>query len=260
MQRLSIVLSLLAITTTAVEANDIEDFFKAATRGSSRRHGSYSKHGHSRFRQTAHRNAHDSHHGHSGHSRFDDRGYDVRRSPGRSSSFRLTIGVNNDRLDVARGTRVVVVPTHPVLVAPAPLTIPVPDPTFDGPRLPAPPMPVHPIPPVNAPAGHHSHSQFHYGEFIDCPVPLFTRVRVKDRDNIHPRAVDLVIAVKDPNSCHHVCTCCEKRSVFVPICVPPCPPRSIEVSRDGSRIELDYGDYEVDIRSRHGVITVDYDD
>lgn len=272
MKRLSIALSLLSLltfSTTAVEANDIEDFFKAAFRGPNYGHDGHA-HGRDRFRQSAYRGGHDSHS--HGRSRFDDRGYDRRRFPARNSSFHLSIGLNNSRLGVGRSSRAAVGPTgplvvtpRPILEAPAPIVLPVPHPGFRGPRLPAPPVPVLPVPRVNGPALPgpavlDPHTRFDYGELIECEVPLFTRVRVKDRDNIHPRSVDLVIAVKDPNTCERSCTCCEKRSVFVPICVPPCSPERIKVSRDGSRIELDYGDYEVDISSRRGLVTVDYDD
>ena len=88
---------------------------------------------------------------------------------------------------------------------------------------------------------------------------MFTRVRVKDRKNIHPYARPVVIAVRNPNACKHTCSCCTE-PVYIEVLAPPCPLEDVDVSRDGTRIELDYGDYEVDITSRKGVVTVDYDD
>ena len=241
-------LSLIALSTGAVvQANDIEDFFKAAIRGSSRSHD------------------HD-HHNH--RTSYRGRGYDAHdhRDHGdtrlrRTSSFNISIGVNRPRVAVAP------VPVYPIIEAPRPMRLPAPFPGSHnhGPAFPAPPVPVRPIPvnpvrPRYLPSAANRHAEFGYGDIVDCPVPLFSRVKVRDRDNIHPRAVDIVIAVKDPNTCRHACTCCEKRSVFVPLCVPPCPLEKVKVSRDGTRMELDYGDYEVDITSRGGLITVDYDD
>lgn len=121
--------------------------------------------------------------------------------------------------------------------------------------------PVHELPPAQvypsvpnypvAPAFPHQ-----VGEIVDCHVPLATCVRVEDECNIAPNAVPIVVAVRDPNTCGHQC---EERIMFVQVCVPPCPPRSIRVTPCHSRVTMDFGQYEVDIKSRDGLIVVDYD-
>jgi hypothetical protein len=94
------------------------------------------------------------------------------------------------------------------------------------------------------------------GEIVSCPVPLETCVRVQDECNIAPHAVPVVIAVRDPHACAHEC---QKPVVFVQVFVPPCPPHSVTVSPCQTRVNLCYGEYEVDIRSRNGFVVVDYD-
>lgn len=117
-----------------------------------------------------------------------------------------------------------------------------------------PPVPVYPtMPPVYpqvAPV------PFQLGEFINCHVPLATCVHVQDECNIAPNAISVIIAVRDPNMCVHETI---ERLVYVQIFVPRCPLRDLQVSPCRTRISLDYGQYEVDIRSGHGVIVVDYD-
>jgi hypothetical protein len=85
------------------------------------------------------------------------------------------------------------------------------------------------------------------------PIELFACVKVEDRDNIHPCAVPMIVAIADPcNPC-----CCR----YVQICVPPCgcPPK-IETSRHGTKVEYDYGEYEVEIKSKKDYVVVNYDD
>ncbi|MEY3459539.1 MAG: hypothetical protein RL215_2696 [Planctomycetota bacterium] len=97
----------------------------------------------------------------------------------------------------------------------------------------------------------------HVGEIVCCRVPLATMVRVRGADNICRHAVPAVVAVRDPNSCSHDAF---ERVVYVQVMVPPCPPRKIEVSPCHTRIELCFEDYDVEIISRDGVISVEYDD
>jgi hypothetical protein len=99
-----------------------------------------------------------------------------------------------------------------------------------------------------------------YGSFVGEGVPLYPRVRVKDCDDIAPGAVPVVIAIRDPNICRKACRCCPPACVFVQVYAPSCPPRKVDVSDHGNEIDLDYGDYEIEIKSRGGVVTVDYDD
>ena len=94
------------------------------------------------------------------------------------------------------------------------------------------------------------------GEIVDCQVPLATCVKVEDECNVAPNAVPIVVAVRDPQSCHRGC---QERISFVQIFVPPCPPREIRVSPCRTRLTMDFGQYEVDIKSGDGLIVIDYD-
>ena len=99
---------------------------------------------------------------------------------------------------------------------------------------------------------------FELGEFIGghCHVPLATCVEVEDECNIAPNAIPVVVAVRDPCMCAHET---QERLVFVQIFVPPCPLQNLRVSRCRTRMSLDYGEYQVDIKSVNGIIVVDYD-
>ena len=97
------------------------------------------------------------------------------------------------------------------------------------------------------------------GEFVTHPVPLFDCVRVEDRDNVHPAALPAVIAVRDPRLPSHLPASLAP-PVFVEICVPPCECNRVRISRNGSRIDLDYGEYEIQITSSRGRVSIDYDD
>lgn len=95
-------------------------------------------------------------------------------------------------------------------------------------------------------------------------VSLYHCVRVKDPHHIHPCAVPTIVQIADPcppacGSCNSCCQCAPA-CVNVQICVPPCGCPKIK-TRDGGRyVKYDYGKYRVEIRSRKGVVTVDYDD
>lgn len=110
-----------------------------------------------------------------------------------------------------------------------------------------PPVPVYP---------ELSQPSFVVGQFVDCQVPLTTCVRVEDECNIAPNAVPVVIAVRDPHFGGHD-TC--ERLVFVQVFVPPCPLRKLQISPCQTRISLDYGQFEVDIKSANGMVVIDYD-
>ena len=95
------------------------------------------------------------------------------------------------------------------------------------------------------------------------PVKLYHHVKYEDLHNIHPCAVKMIVQVMDP--CpppRDPCSCCKPapRYVYVQICVPPCGCKKIETSRHGSKVEYDYGKYEIEITSKRGVVYVDYDD
>lgn len=99
-------------------------------------------------------------------------------------------------------------------------------------------------------------------------VSLFQCVRVKDPDHIHPCAVPTIVQIADPcPSCNNCCDpcnpcaqCCAQPCVNVQICVPPCGCPKIKTRRNGHYVKYDYGKYRIEITSRNGVVTVDYDD
>lgn len=100
----------------------------------------------------------------------------------------------------------------------------------------------------------------HPGDFVPHHVPLYRRVKVKDRHNIAPFAVPRVVAVRDPAICRHDCRCCEPRCVFVTVYVPPYACERVRVKKHGREVKLDYGKYEVEIEVEDGCIEIDYDD
>lgn len=92
---------------------------------------------------------------------------------------------------------------------------------------------------------------------------LYHGVKVKDRKNIHPCAVPKVVKIIDPCWKPQHCGCCapaRPRCVYVKICVPPCACERVKVSRDGRKVKYDYGEYQVELESKDGVVEVDYDD
>jgi hypothetical protein len=94
-------------------------------------------------------------------------------------------------------------------------------------------------------------------------VPLFHCVKYKDEKNIAPCAVPMVVTVKDPcPQCCDPCNCCAPKCVAVQICVPPCTccPPKVTCKNGGEYVKYDFGKYRVEITSRKGVVTVDYDD
>lgn len=106
-------------------------------------------------------------------------------------------------------------------------------------------------------------------EASDGAVELFECVKYKDLDEMAPCAVPKIIQVLDPCACEDACNCCEPQCVYIQICVPPpceckcgCEDEGerVKVSKNGTRINYDYGDYEVDVRVKDGYIEVDYQD
>jgi hypothetical protein len=94
-----------------------------------------------------------------------------------------------------------------------------------------------------------------FGSILTEPVALYPHVRVKDADDMAPGAVPVFVAVRDPN-----CGRGPAGLVFVKVCVPTCPLCKVRVKKGGAEVELDYGEYEIDVRSRNGVVTIEYED
>lgn len=228
---------LLLASSAATQANDIVDFLQAINGNSGRRNPPVvlqpvGGRGHAQVHQG---------HGHGpGFSRpgFERPPVDFQRRPYVNPPVRS--GVQIDLRFAANGQRTggysrpIYVPAQsPVQVLPPVQAYP---PVTSYPALPRP--------------------SFAVGQFVDCQVPLATCVRVEDECNIAPNAVPVVIAVRDPHfSGHDAC----ERLVFVQIFVPPCPLRNLQISPCQSRINLDYGQFEVDIKSVNGMVVVDYD-
>ena len=106
-------------------------------------------------------------------------------------------------------------------------------------------------------------------EASDGAVELFQCVKYKDLDEMAPCAVPKIIQVLDPCACKDACNCCEPQCVYIQICVPPpceckckceCEGERVKVRKNGTRINYDYGEYEVDVRVKDGYIEVDYQD
>lgn len=125
-----------------------------------------------------------------------------------------------------------------------------------APALPAPPIVRHrqrPLPPVMR------HAPPAFGEIVTCDVPLYTRLRIRDRHNIAPGARKMIVAVRAPGACDHACSCCADRVVYVCVWAPPCEPRRVDVSPCGGKIRMDFGRYEIDIVTYPTFVKVDYD-
>lgn len=91
---------------------------------------------------------------------------------------------------------------------------------------------------------------------VGQPVPLFTNVRYRATRNIAPCAVPTIVQVADPCNRDRNCKTC----VNVEVCVPPCDPKDVHVTRDGNRVRYDYGKYAVVIRSVGDHLVVHYAD
>jgi hypothetical protein len=96
------------------------------------------------------------------------------------------------------------------------------------------------------------------GAEAETAIELYPCVKYKDCHNAHPCGVTEIVKIVDP--CYDPCSCCEPSCVYVAICVPPCGCRRIKVRDHGRKITYDYGKYEVEIKSKRGVVVVDYDD
>jgi hypothetical protein len=93
-------------------------------------------------------------------------------------------------------------------------------------------------------------------------IPLFQCVKYKDQRKIAPCAVPMIVMVKDPCAkCDPCNPCAPAACVAVQICVPPCStcPPKVCCKRGGEYVSYDFGKYRVEIRSRNGVVKVDYD-
>jgi hypothetical protein len=123
------------------------------------------------------------------------------------------------------------------------------------------PSPLSPVPdPVYSQHPGYSTPAFG-GSTLGYPVDgqsaeLFSDVRYHGTRNIAPCAVPTIIQVPDPCNRDKCCKSC----VNVQVCVPPCEPQRVKVTRDGNRVRYDYGQYSVVVKSVGNHVTVHYGD
>jgi len=188
---------------------------------------------------------------------------------GRGIAERDAVGVNPVSFAVADGRDIgkfIHPVTYQVLPAPAPLEgplQPIPEPYPSGPAparsfypgVPGEPFPLGSVPAPVYPGEAYPPS----GPVYPVEgVPLYPRVTYEDLDNIHPCAVTTIVQILDP--CENPCRSCGPRCVYVKICVPPneCP--RIKVSDGGREVKYKFDEYEVEIESENGIVSVNYDD
>ena len=91
---------------------------------------------------------------------------------------------------------------------------------------------------------------------VGQPVSLYSNVRYHGTRNIAPCAVPTVIQVPDPCNKRNCCNNC----VAVQVCVPPCEPCDIKVTRSGNKVRYDYGKYSVVVKTVGDHVVVHYGD
>ncbi len=109
------------------------------------------------------------------------------------------------------------------------------------------------------------------GTIVSGNVPLYPRVRVEDADEIHPRAVPVIMAVIDPREgpWHPHYKIKQRlaggdledapvRVVFVKVFLPPRAIEKFKVRRE--EIDIEAGDWEINIDSEDDVVKIEYDD
>lgn len=94
------------------------------------------------------------------------------------------------------------------------------------------------------------------GPSYGAPVEIYQNVKYRAVRNIAPNAVPTIISVPDPCNKDACCKTC----VNVQVCVPPCEPCKVRVTRDGNNVRYDYGKYAVNVRSTGKQVVVHYED
>lgn len=89
-------------------------------------------------------------------------------------------------------------------------------------------------------------------------IPLFTKVKYEDLDDMAPCAQPKIVLVRNP--CTDPCRGCPADLVAIQICVPTSCCELVSCRRNGDRIRYDYGEYQVDIKIKKGYIEVEYED
>ena len=109
------------------------------------------------------------------------------------------------------------------------------------------PNPYSAVPSVGVPSGY---------AISGGPVEIYQNVKYRAVRNIAPCAVPTVIQVPDPCNKDACCKTC----VNVQVCVPPCEPHKVKITRDGKNVRYDYGKYAVNVRSIGNHVVVHYED
>ncbi|REK28975.1 MAG: hypothetical protein DWQ41_05365 [Planctomycetota bacterium] len=102
-------------------------------------------------------------------------------------------------------------------------------------------------------------------------IELYPNVSYDDRDEMHPYAEPVIVAVPDPSSVKHPfywlvgdAPCnndCVQPMAYVEICIPPnCPVPQPSVRHNGRKYVYDFGKYSVEVKLERGGIEVEYDD
>ena len=144
---------------------------------------------------------------------------------------------------------------------PVPALSPVPDPAFAQSNpvyTPTNPTTTNYPPTANAPAfvvpAPGSSSPAPGYSSVGQPIELFSDVRYRGTRNISPCAVPIIVQISDPCNKDRCCKTC----VNVQVCVPPCDPKCVKVTRDGNRVLYDFGKYEVVVKTVGNHVVVHY--
>ena len=88
------------------------------------------------------------------------------------------------------------------------------------------------------------------------PVEIYKNVKYRGVRNIAPCAVPTIIQIPDPCNKDACCKSC----VNVKVCVPPCEPEQVKITRTGNKVRHDYGKYAVTVHSIGHHVVVHYGD
>ena len=157
-----------------------------------------------------------------------------------------------------QATAAPVVLGQPVEIPMPPPLSPTPDPAYSQGYQPSAPYSTIPQYPVQSPGMIDQGYGIPNGGYpaTALPVELFPNVKYRATRNIAPCAVPTIVQVADPCNKDRCCKSC----VNVQICVPPCDPSKIKVTRNGNKVRYDYGKYAVAITTIGDRVVVHYGD
>lgn len=125
--------------------------------------------------------------------------------------------------------------------------------------------------PVRIEGGEKGAKYLKIGTIVSGQIELYPKVRIKDADDIHPRAVPVILAVMDPHEGpwhphYKIRKYLAGQTpddpptpvVFVQVMLPPAALSTMKIRRE--EIDFKYGGREVNIDCEDGVVKIDYDD